>query len=181
MKKLFLVFLIAHLSLLIFAAAPAAAHVLKSNGSVGAILHVSPDDDPIAGVSTDFFFELKDTEGKFTPESCFCLASIYRNGKEVYAQPLFQNNTSPSLEDASFSYVFPQKDIYKVQISGSPNDGKSFKPFTLSWDIRVGREAENQSSGKSGWFAEILPYIIGVVLFVVLFVVLQKKGGDKKK
>ena len=117
----------------------ALAHVLKTDGSVGAVIHVSPEDDPIAGESTDFYFEFKDKTGKFTPENCDCNGSILQGGKEVYSAPLFQNSTNPSLENASFSYTFPEKNIYKVRVSGKPITTGVFESFTLEWDIRVAR------------------------------------------
>lgn len=179
MKKIIAVFFIFHLSSLIFAS-PVSAHVLKADGSIGAILHVSPEDDPIAGVATDFFFEIKDKENAFKPVACECTAAVYQNGKMIYSQPLFQNNASPSLEDASFSYALPQKDIYKVQISGKSNDG-SFEPFALTWDLRVSRDNGSTPSEMQNNMSEALPYIFALGL-VVLIVGLSigKKSKSRK-
>lgn len=183
MKKLFvktlLLFLIFHFSSLI-SAAPAAAHVLKSDGSVGAVLHVSPDDDPIVGVSTDFFFEMKDTSGEFTPENCNCVASVSQNGKEMYSQPLFQHTAKPSLDDASFSYVLPEKGIYQITISGTPINSGSFEPFVLTWDIRAEKDSPVTES-TTNWFVDALPYLLGFLLFLGILMFLNKKGGVKKK
>lgn len=38
----------------------ASAHVLQTDGSIGAVLHVDPDDNPIIGEKATFFFDLKD-------------------------------------------------------------------------------------------------------------------------
>jgi len=40
---------------------PASAHVLirDSSGSIGAVLHVVPDDDPIAGQPSDLYFDIQ--------------------------------------------------------------------------------------------------------------------------
>ncbi len=176
MKYFVFIFLISHLSFLISAKA-VEAHVLKSDGSIGAILHVSPDDDPIAGISTDFFFELKDKNGTFVPENCNCIATVFQNGQTVYTQPLFQNNDSPSLEDASFSYVLPEKDVYAIQISGEPNVDGAFEPFTLAWDIRVARE-ENEAISTENNASDVTPYI--VVLAVVLIAVGAILGKKKR-
>lgn len=43
----------------------ASAHVLKTDGSIGAVVHIDPDDDPIIGKSANFFLEFKDTKNKF--------------------------------------------------------------------------------------------------------------------
>lgn len=176
---IFVTFLIFHFSFFI-SIAPARAHVLKSDGSVGAILHVSPDDDPIAGVSTDFFFELKDKEGKFTPENCDCSAIVFQNGKEIYSQPLFQNTAKPSLDDASFSYVLPQKDIYSVQIVGKPLSNGSFQPFALAWDIRVARDGapDAPAQNTSNTVIPLVALLAGVI--VVVGIILGRKKKKKR-
>jgi hypothetical protein len=180
MKK-YLLFLFSFLFFLFIFSGIASAHVLKSDGSVGAILHVSPDDDPIAGVQTDFFFEIKDKENKFTPENCDCTATVFQNGKEIYSQPLFQNNNNPSLENASFSYVLPQKDVYKIQISGKSVTAGAFEHFTLTWDIRVARDEAGQTAATNNPFTLMLPYII-VLAAVLVFVgvLLSKKKKPQK-
>jgi hypothetical protein len=157
------------------------AHVLKSDGTIGAILHVSPDDDPIAGVPTDFFFELKDTENKFRPENCDCIARIIQDGKVTSSQPLFASNPSPSLEDASFTYTLPEKGVYQVQLLGAPKNDNAFERFELSWDIRVDREGNPTKQTNTHWISELMPYLLGIGLFIVLLISIQKKGGAKKK
>jgi len=167
------------------------AHVLKTDGSVGAVIHVSPEDDPVTRESTDFYFEFKDKEGKFIPENCDCNGIILQGGKEVYSAPLFQNSTNPSLENASFSYTFPEKDIYKVQVSGKPTTPGAFEPFTLEWDIRVARESETQAGGTTettqggfiDWTSKHIPHLIGAFLiagFVIYAIIKQhvKKAGN---
>lgn len=181
MKKIVVLFLISHLALLI-SASPVNAHVLKTDGSVGAILHVSPDDSPIAGALTDFFFELKDLDGKFKPENCNCVAQVLRGGDVLIDQPLFALNPSPTLDNASFRYTLPQKGVYTIRLTGEPKTEGSFERFVLSWDIRVDREAtDNPPQNSTNWLAELAPYILGIGLFFLVLITLQKKGGAKKK
>lgn len=162
------------LILLVIPIGTADAHVLKSDGSVGAILHVSPDDDPIAGVQTDFFFEIKDKSGTFVPDNCICTASILQNGTEVYSQPLFANNASPNLDNASLSYVLPQRDVYVVQMKGKPIGKGTFEPFTLSWDIRVERDQKPESQTTDN--NDVLPYIYALAaVSIVVGVILSRK------
>ena len=180
--------------LFIISSQQAQAHVLKSDGSVGAVIHVSPEDDPIAREPTDFFFEFKDKSGKFKPEDCDCNGIILQNGKQIYSAPLFQNSTNPSLENASFSFTFPEKDVYKVQASGKPTTPGAFEPFTLTWDIRVSRESETQSGadtakttsteqgGLIDWTSRHIPHLIGaflILIFFIYYVVKQKVFRSK--
>lgn len=161
------------------------AHVLKTDGSIGAVIHVSPDDDPVARTSTDFFFDIKDKSSKFSPDTCDCKAAIIQGGKEIYSAPLFQNSNGPSLDSASFSFTFPEKDVYKVQISGKPTTPNAFQPFTLSWDLRVAKEANaatgnqqttSSSNGFVGWVLSHIPHIIGaglIIIFVIFALITQ--------
>jgi hypothetical protein len=164
-------------SFLIFLASvlPVQAHVLKSDGSVGAVLHVNPEDDPIVGESSNFFFEFKDKKGKFKPEDCDCQGKILRNGQEIYTTFLFQNNANPSLDNASFAFIFPEKDIYQVRVSGSPRTSESFEPFILTWDVRVARQSEKSTdttslttqttkNGLIDWFSRHIPHLVGITL-----------------
>lgn len=171
------------------------AHVLKTSGSVGAVVHVSPEDDPIAGEPTDFFFEFKDKEGKFKPDNCDCKVVILKSGQEAYSSPLFQNNADPSLTNASFSYTFPEKDIYKVKVVGNPTTPGAFEAFNLEYDIRVARESENTKSSqnttaepekKTGflyWVSTHIPHLIGgfIVLALLIFALIKQQSKAKAK
>ncbi len=158
------------------------AHVLQKSGSVGAVLHVSPEDDPIVGEQSGFFFEFKDKEGKFKPGNCTCTVIILEDGKEVYTQLLFENNPNPSLSDASFSYTFPEKNIYQLKVVGRPKSQPSFAPFTLVYDIRVARESEPSTSLQKTKFSlgsflsgHIPHTIIAVVTLILVWYFLFKK------
>ncbi len=117
------------------------AHVLKTDGNIGAIMHTDPDDNPLAGSKTGIFFEFKDTQAKLSPENCNCTFSISENDKEIYSQPLFQNNPSPSLDNSSVFFFFPEKNVYQIKVIGKPNSVSSFQPFTLVYDVTVGKDA----------------------------------------
>lgn len=125
------------------------AHTLETDTSVGAVLHITPEDDPVVGEITDFFFDIKDKTNKFVPADCDCIASILQGGQEVYSQPLFQSSVNPSMQDASFSYTFPERNVYTIRISGKPRSQGSFEPFTLEWDQRVARISTNPEAAAS--------------------------------
>lgn len=173
------------------------AHTLKANSTVGAVMHISPEDDPIAGEESGFFFEFKDTENKFKPEECECIISVYQGDIELISQPLFANNPNPSLTNASFFYTFPGRDVYKIKITGKPKTPGAFNEFSLEYDQRVERVSENPQNTaghtdaqpeEENWFAAYIPQFVGgllVAAFAVFLTVMNKsqknnKGGDKK-
>lgn len=164
------------------------AHVLESSGSVGAVMHISPDDSPVAGVRSDFFFEFKDKKNKFDPKNCNCTVSIIEADKSIFSTGLFSNNPSPSLDSASFAFTFPTRDIYEVRITGEPLDGKAFERFTLNYDIRVEREVNDavskgeSGSGNSNWVMSHIPYVAGLIIAVIILVfVILKRIKNKRR
>lgn len=164
---------------------PVSAHFLEHDGTIGAVLHIDPDDDPIVQESTNFFFEIKDTTNRFKPRDCDCQVSILEKGKSIFSQALFNNNPNPSLENAGFNYTFLQKDVYLVQLTGKPYSysANSFQPFTLSWSIRVARENSNQRSNAALTFISgHIIHIIGAfgigILFVVLLIIQHNRKSN---
>ncbi len=128
---------------------PVSAHVLKTDGDIGAVLHVNPDDDPVVGEETNFFFEFKDRKNKFAPVNCNCIVSIADSGgKDVFTGNLFENDSNPSLESASFGFVFPKKDIYKITVSGAPKVEGQFQSFKLSYDLRVAKVSSQKNNAE---------------------------------
>ena len=150
--KFILLFLILNFSFLILAK-PVSAHILKTDKTVGAVLHIEPEDDPIVGQQSGFFFEFKDTTGKLKLENCDCTFSILENGKQIYSQPLNNN----------LFFTFPQKDIYQIRLAG--------KSFSLTYDIRVEREAINKPQTDSILASKHLIHLIGAII-ILIFVIL---------
>lgn len=173
-NKIFVALLV-FLGLVIVTTQIAYAHVLKYDGTIGAVLHVNPDDDPIVGQPTNFFFEFKDKEGKFKPEYCNCKVTITTEGKEVYSGDLFETVSNPDLTNASFSFVFPSKNIYKITVHGVATDN-SFQEFTLVYDVRVARVSENvdreqvaESKSNNKFVYIAIGVSIGLLLIVYKF------------
>src|SRR5471030_211139 len=83
------------------------AHFLETDKNIGAVLHADPNDSPIAGSQTAFFFEFKDKQGKFQPNNCDCTFSILENGNEVFSQPIFQTKQTSNPFAVSVYYTFP--------------------------------------------------------------------------
>ncbi len=163
---------------------PVDAHVLKTDGNIGAVLHINPDDDPIADQQTGFFFEFKDKQNKFTPQSCTCTFSVEEDGKTIFSQPLFQNNASPSLENASVFFTFPERNVYQIKVAGSPTTPGAFQKFSLTYDVRVARQSSNPSPNSNGsqpsqgpnWFVTHIPHLIaGLIIGLFLLAAFVKQ------
>jgi hypothetical protein len=127
------------------------AHVLKTDGTIGAVLHIDPEDDPIAGQDASIFFEFKDTKNQFKVENCNFNVVITEDGQELSRQQLADSSSH-------IIYSFPHKGIYTVTVSGVPNNG-SFQQFSLSYDVRVAREGTSTNTSPNH-----LPWITAGVL-----------------
>ena len=123
----------------------ALAHELQNDEPMRALLHISPDDDPIIGQPATLLLEFKDTTKKFAVADCNCIATIRQSGQELYSEPLSAQSVPGSRVHAAFAFTFPKKDIYQLEVSGTPRAEHSFEPFTLSYDLRVAREASDRA------------------------------------
>ncbi len=121
-------------------ALPASAHVLKTDGSIGAVMHTDPDDEPVAGKPTLFFLEIKDVQGKFRSENCDCIAQILQNKSLLYTVKLYQSTTTADSNTPVFSFVFPKKNAYTLKVEGMPKQAGDFQAFNLVYDILVDKE-----------------------------------------
>jgi hypothetical protein len=162
------------------------AHVLKTDGNIGAVLHIDPDDDPIAKEQSTLVFEFKDKQGKFIPKNCDCTFSVTEDGKEISSQPLFQNNADQSSTNASVFYTFSEKNIYQIKIAGKPNSPDAFQAFSLIFDVRVAKISQNspsitQNASTQNLFSTHIPQLIGIIIIAGFSIVVLIKYLIKPK
>lgn len=181
MKKIIKIALLS-LTFLFLIPQKVSAHNLQSDGSIGAVLHVDPEDDPIVGSQSSLFFEFKDKNNQFKPQTCDCSFLITKEEKEVFRQDLFANSDG-SLESASVSFTFPEKGVYKIIVTGSPKVAGAFQPFTLKYDLRVAREEELSDNSKGADNKTYSPWIYASLFLISIFIVgvfLSKKRESSK-
>jgi hypothetical protein len=147
------------------------AHFVKSDGTVGTLLHIDPEDDPVAGSPSNIIFEFKDTDNQFDLDNCDCKLLISKNGQELTSLPLTPVSESEKLSSLT-PFTFPEKNIYNVKITGSPKGNAQFSNFEINYDVRVARETEpgNSTTEKSPWLSEHLVHLIGGAIIVIFFI-----------
>lgn len=183
-KSIFFIILVT-LATLLASPYPVSAHVLKTDKDIGAVFHVTPDDDPIAGQESEFFFEIKDKTNKFSPDKCNCQVAIQQNGQTIFNQSIFHSQHSSDPSASGFTYTFPEKAIYTLIVTGNPSDGISFQPFTLTYDLRVDRQTQTTNNPATQPENPPLPlaYIllpIVLVSFLTIALLGKKKNGLPK-
>jgi hypothetical protein len=147
---------------------PASAHVLKTDGTIGVVLHIQPDDNPTAGVVTTYQLAFDDTSGQFNLKNCDCGVSVQQNGATIDTGPLVVSSSLASTD----TYTFKTPDVYTLVISGKPKSGNSFQPFSLSYLVRV--EVNGQMN------AQPFPLTLGIgfgLMTVLLLLVAVKADG----
>lgn len=158
---------------------PVAAHVLRADGPIGAVIHITPADDPIIGKDATFAFEFKDKENKFKVSACDCVFTISRNGEELFNQTLPKNDSGSGLESPVFTYVFLEKGIYQIQMSGKPVLGANFQNFNLKYDLRVERTGESIQESSLNIPAIFVGFAIFLTVIYSLYqFVFKKKPKD---
>ena len=115
----------------------ASAHVLKTDGTIGAVLHVKPDDAPVAQTPITYELSFQDSKGNFSLTDCACSIAFATGGKITGTQQL--DATTPTL--SRNTYTFPESGMYTFSITGSPKNNASFRPFHLTYSVRVGGQA----------------------------------------
>lgn len=152
----------------------ASAHVLQTDGTIGAVMHIDPNDDPIAGQQAGLFFTFKDTTDKFDAKNCDCKIAILESGKTMYAQPLFPNTSTPPLDNASLFYTFPSPNVYQVVITGTPTSKNAFQSFKLVYAVRVEKPQgldQNANSSTNFFITHFGQFIAGILLLLVVSIV----------
>ena len=147
---------------------PVSAHVLITDQTTtkGAILHVMPDDDPIAGQDTVFYF---DTQNQLAAQ-----------GSNVKLDILDENGSSKEVEAkvdgslATATYIFPTQGIYKLTFTVNSN-GQTYI-FEQSQRVSRGVSASALSKPTYAW-AEML-LVTCFVLFALLVVMFINRRKD---
>jgi hypothetical protein len=129
---------------------PLEAHQQKmAANSVGAMIHLEPEDKPYAGKSTMTWFMLTRPGGAMIPAAtCNCRVVAYAAGKsDSKTKSAWMNDRLPlSMMDMAghqkghqairTNITFPKPGSYVVVLSGKAKDG-SFDPFEMKFPVTV--------------------------------------------
>jgi hypothetical protein len=149
-------------------------HILDTDGTIGAVLHVSPDDDPIVSEPATFIFQIKDTTQKFDPAMCTCSFKILQNKTTIHEETLTEPKQSA---EYVVKYSFPARGIYTIEIAGIASHNM-FQNFNLKYDLRVERTNSTAVDSPKSNINNFLPLLlvpIGVVASLGILQLLTKR------
>lgn len=175
-----IILLLALKSYFLILAPPAQSHFVKSDSGIGAVLHVDPGDDPIAGEPSKIIFEFKDIENRFDLSNCDCKIVVTGEGKEILSQSLKPVALDQKLSSVT-PIIFPEKNIYKLKVTGKSYQ-TDFTDFELNYDVRVAKDSQESiiSQDKPWWSEHIIYLTSGFLVLAFLVFALIKQSMNKK-
>lgn len=124
---------------MVFYVNSAQAHELQTDGSIGVVMHIDPDDDPIVGKPSTLSFEVTDSSKHFSPANCDCNLEIESGGKQLVNSLLQPDASNQSIFSFSLPFTFAQKGSFDVTFSGHPKVSGAFSDFKVLYQVPVSR------------------------------------------
>jgi hypothetical protein len=146
------------------------AHVLvnDASGTVGAVLHIVPDDDPVAGQTAKLFF---DVQTERLNEKTTVLTVVNNATHEEAKLPVKVEGSSIVAE-----YVFPIQGIYQLTLTVAAD-----KEYTFVYSQRVSRAVNGGTSAQQAFSLANFALIFSGTLFLFLLIVMFNYRKEIKK
>ena len=145
MKKLFILSL-ALSSPLLFSSGQAHELEASKDGKVAALIHIEPDDEPIAGQIHTVWFELTERGGKKIDfSSCKCTLKVYQGaykaGIKLQSQPILNaGKVGEAIGKPSARVNFKSTGAYTMVLEGKPKMTGAFAAFRLEFVTRADKK-----------------------------------------
>jgi hypothetical protein len=146
---------------------PAKAHVLIRDDSkqIGAILHVYPDDDPVAGEYATLLYDIQLPSDM--PDNLYAKLQITEPDGSATIRPIKLSNNSGGL-----NYTFPVQGAYPLKLSIETTD----KTYTFNYTQRVTRGAAASALDRPRFaWAEATLVACGTMLLLLLIIGLNRR------
>ncbi|MEM8805980.1 MAG: hypothetical protein AAGF01_08130 [Cyanobacteria bacterium P01_G01_bin.38] len=116
------------------------AHKVELDGSVGATLHIEPNDTPRAGESALTWFALAKRGGESVPlADCDCQLAVFsKSESEPVLEPELKAVSAEGYKDIPGADInFPQVGAYELVLTGAPINDEGFEAFELRFPVTV--------------------------------------------
>lgn len=127
-------------------ASTAGAHMLKTDGDIGVLMHVDPNDEPLAREPATFYFEIKDRSGRFSAARCDCRLRVLVQGRQLAEQSAQADGAA-----LASAYTFAEGGVYRVELRGAPTGDAGFAAFSVPFDVRVERNGADGAESPRAW------------------------------
>jgi hypothetical protein len=110
-------------------ASAAWAHQTATNNGVTVTVHVTPEDEPVAGATSLILVErVKTRTGRFTWATCRCTVEVSNAAGEF----LRRGRAGPRTE-----FTFPEPGAYRIRVAGRVKRKVGWRWFKVSFAIRA--------------------------------------------
>lgn len=162
----------------------AQAHVLQSNNGVSAVLHIVPDDDPVAGIATEIGLEFNSTLPQFDLTNYNVVITLQDTSSATAGSPVAMASDSSAPLSGTAEVTFPQPGSYTLTVKGTPVNGGG-ATFTIPYEVRAERPQTASSETSTTNSAGFDSMMVGVATLGLLGIIAQyqiRQGGryDKK-
>lgn len=148
------------------------AHVLvtDTSGSYGMIVHVRPDDDPVAGEPAYFYFDLADA-GIRVEDYVLELKIAKEDGNiaVVKVEPAGPNG-------AAARYVFPVQGLYRLELTAASLESGAEITFRFNQLIGRGIASSPLDQPRYAWAEFLLVMSLAALGILVLAVIMRRKA-----
>ena len=173
-KRLSAAVVLAVLMVISLGSAPVSAHVYETDNGVSAILHIKPDDRPIAGKQVPINFLLSNDVGGFSLNRYNVQLNLIQDGAVKFTAPIKPLFFGSATEGETMA-TFPSIGVYTVQVVGKPTE-TTVPPFTLNFTVRVA-DAVGGAVTKGDGGATLLLSAFSVILLAMIATKLIQNGG----
>src|SRR5690349_1929660 len=136
-KNCCLIFLIFLLTIIV-GSNEARAHEVESNNEVSALLHIYPNDAPVAGEKDQMEFTFWDSERTFALSKCDCTVKVLDGDSVVFSSNLATKSAEKYTQKTLVDFVFPHEGFFKVVLNGSSKgEIEEFADFELEYTATV--------------------------------------------
>jgi hypothetical protein len=152
---------------------PVSAHVQASDNGVSAVMHILPDDNPVAGAATYIQFTFGGAKGNFDIARTDTELTVVQGSKTISETPV-----EPLEATGSAGHVvvtFPADGIYDLRLSGQPLS-KNGSRFKMSFVVRV--SPSGQTANLAG-AVDVLFVSLGSLVVLGIFAYYNISGGRR--
>jgi hypothetical protein len=138
----------------------ASAHIVKDDGTIEGLLHISPNDDPVAAQASTLGFSITDASGRFAATACDCRIAVKVDGKQKLGRTVAPSEV---LSDGAVlvNYTFPYQGVYTIVLEGKPKQADGFSAFKLTYDVRVAQGPVKPDPWWTRW--GLVALVVGAV------------------
>lgn len=158
------------------------AHELEQDNGISAVLHIAPDDNPVAGRDTPLDLAFTSQQPGFDLRYCACIVNIQTSADRLFTASVVSINNLPTEGQAVVK--FPRAGVYNIAVQGFTSD-KLHDRFRLNYRTRVipAAGAAADAAARTARSTQIIMLsLTGLVLLAVLASEVIRRGGryDKK-